>query len=123
MKAFKVVRQSLRSARCGDVKYGIGKVAVAPENTRLFVFRDLEKAKSFAERGEDIYECEVTGLSKARFMCYEVASIPSFWRKLGRLRAQKVKITRDNLHRDAVPAIPGTFFAKTVELKKLVARI
>jgi hypothetical protein len=70
MKYYKVVatknnREKLTSSwHFNYIEYKLNEWTIAPKNTRLFVFDDLDRAKAYAARlgyDCDIYECKIIG--------------------------------------------------------------
>jgi len=117
-KYYKVTNQSRCSARASlwpekfyfSVKYEIGKFAYPTQrNSKLFVFDNLEAARSFANYSEKIFECEVINPVKAKYISGFFTNVERFW---------DLKSKKKSLKRVAEQAIEGTIFCDAVKLTR-----
>ena len=129
---YKAVRPNLKSA-CNaahdafsgfrkNVQYKVNEWVKAPDDTRLFVFDNLDKAKRFAYGEYDVWECHVKGARKG-FPCNQITEITSFWKILNeKFFSKKKKInfkSEDLIWRieNSVPSI----LAKQVKLVRKIS--
>ena len=124
---YKVVRANLFSARTDSyeisrrmVKYKIGKWISAPNNTRLFLFENLEDAQNFANQGERIFECKAIGVIRgfpAHF------SFSYYWNLIESLLKKKKKVNFDSKEfRGYTITNRPSILAKKVKLVKEVKK-
>lgn len=124
-KYYKLVRtaydDSLKSYAGGDLEYKLNEWTIAPDDTRLFVFDDLETAKKYANYYYPLYECEIVGGIKG-FGAYFFSNNSSFWKLFNKKVKSKKKIIFTKQEFDNIPlAEMSAVLCKKVKLIKKVA--
>lgn len=124
-KYYKVVRndwvnRGLISARSGNVQYKVGEWVNAPENTRLFVFDSLQKAKEFCrDQPDEIYECQIKGGVKG-FGAYRSSDNETFWKMFNAIISKKKKFSMEEIEKHIILSFTPAILAKSVKLTKKV---
>lgn len=96
-KYYKVVRKDyggqLISSGVSSIEYKQNEWTIAPDNTRLFVFENLQNAKDFLDDciSGVIYECEVEGGIKG-FGAFYARDQRIFWNKFNHFLGKKKKM-------------------------------
>jgi hypothetical protein len=107
-----------------EVKYELNKWISAPNETRLFVFDDLNKAKSFRNvfKTRKIYECEIIGGIKGKGARYR-DSMDDYWNIFNKELKKKKKIDVEKImEKNGISlAYIDAILAKKVKLTKKVA--
>lgn len=125
-KYYKLVRtaydDSLKSYAGGDLEYKLNEWTIAPDDTRLFVFDNLETAKEHAfPYSYELYECEIVGGIKG-FGAYYYSDNSSFWKLFNKKVKSKKKIIFTKQEFDNIPlADMSAVLCKKVKLTKKVA--
>lgn len=122
-KYYKVVNSDLTSAtvfkadpidKRTPVQYKINEWVNAPNNTRLFVFDNLDEAKKFAwERVARLFECQIKGRIKHQGVD-RFAHTSLFWEEFNLQLKKKKKINISKYPTASTPAV----LAKSVKLTK-----
>jgi len=108
------------SARYGGLaEYKIGEWTIAPGNTRLFVFDNLDEAFDFAFLSEHIFECEIIGGIKGRGAFFS-DNAPCFWRVFNSYLNKKKKVDFNKIFKNIEPTEFHSVLAKKVKLIKKI---
>lgn len=120
-KFYKVVTSSLLSLYATNhIEYEIGEWVSAPENTRLFVFDDLDEAKNYAKCYDKIFECSVIGKIKFKGSFF-IKDNTLFWKIFNKQIKAKKKINADIFAENKITlAEVDAVLAKKVRLDKQV---
>lgn len=98
-------------------EYKLGQWTEAPENTRFFVFDNLDEAKKFQDGNEVIFECEIFGGIQGRGAFY-TDDTEEFWKLFNSFVKKKKKVNFDGIFSKMKPTTMPAVLAKKVKLVK-----